>query len=110
MAVTMRLVFGAVAHQRDGRLAGDLLKQTQGEYLAVVFYGAILPVNCPALKQFFAIAPAEIAPIDAACEHVPLQLLAWAEVRHPDVVSESCHAPAAKPGCQNSQPIRARLD
>src|SRR5256885_3133265 len=47
MAMTMRLIFRAMTKQREGLLLRQVLKQTQGEFLSVVF-DSLVPRIYPA--------------------------------------------------------------
>ena len=87
MPMAVRLVFAAMAEHSDCLFLRQTLEQAQSELLPVVLDGWIARIHFIRLEQLGAIALAEPGPGHLALLKRAQQLLAWAEVRHPDVIA-----------------------
>ena len=106
----MFLLLGAMAQQRHGPVPGEMLEETQGEFLAVIFNSLVTAVDRAAQAQFLAIAFAEFRPGDLARQQFIPELLAWPEVCHPNIVSVSWQSPAQAARRENSETVLGRID
>jgi hypothetical protein len=106
----MRFVFGAMAEQRYRLILGEILQETQGEFLAVILDYLVAEIDRPALAQFPAISSAEFRPRDFPRQQVVPQLLARPKVCHPNIISVF-RQPSAPAACrENSQTVFPRID
>ena len=103
------LIFGAMAHHRHGSAFGQLLEQTEGEFLAVIFDGAIAAVNGATFKQFVPVTTSELGPGNLSIQHRAQQSFAGTKVGHPNIVAGGGQATAAKAGGQNPESIFGRF-
>jgi len=110
VAVTLRRVFGAMAHQRHGLPASQLLDQPKREFLPVILDGAASRVNRPVHEQLAAILPQERPPADSSRLDSSEQPLAWTKRGHPDVVPARRKPAAAKPRRENPKSIATPVD
>ena len=65
MAVS--LAFSTMTQQGYIAMPGQVLEQTQSEFLPVVFDRFVSLINSPAFEKFLAVTTAELAPPDSAC-------------------------------------------
>src|SRR5919201_2401052 len=86
VAVALRLIFRAVAHQRHAAAAREPLDEAQRELLSVVLDRAAPRVHRAVHEQLATILAEELRPRDAARLTVPKETLARTERRHPHVV------------------------
>lgn len=105
MAMTAVLILCTVAHHGHGTALGKVLEQPQCEFLAVVLYGTVAPVNRAAFKQLLAVATTELRPGHLIRLPSAKELLAWAKIRHPDMVAVGRHPAATEARRQNPQAI-----
>ena len=103
--MAVRFIFGAMAQQRDRAVPSDRLQQPEGEFLTVILDRGIGAVQFIALKQFFAVAMAELLPFDPARLKVAQQTFARTKIGHPDIVLRCRHAPATKSCRHDTQSI-----
>ena len=96
------LGFGAMAHEGNGLAPGQFLKEAEGEFLAVVFDGAVAAVNRAAFKQFLAVTTVELGPGNFSIQHRAQQSFAGTKVGHPNIVSGTRQATSAKASGQDS--------
>ena len=85
--MTMPLIFRAMTKQREGLLLRQVLKQTQGEFLSVVFDSLVPRIDSAAFHKLLEVQPAVLTPGYLAGEDSIAQLFARPEVRHPDIES-----------------------
>src|SRR4051794_8106225 len=105
----MPLVFGAMAKQGYGLLLRQVLEQTQGELLAVIFDPLVARVHPAWLEQFLLIAPAVFRPRYSATEDGIAQRFARPQVRHPNVEPVRRQT-APAPSCRQNPKAVARFD
>src|SRR4051812_16239281 len=99
MPVTMLFRFGAMTQERYGSFPGQVLEQAQGELLSVVLYSFVPPIDFAGLMQFLQISAAIVRPSNFAGKDGVAQLLAWAEVCHPDIEALPRQTPPATARC-----------
>ena len=58
----MFLVLGAMTEESHGLAPGQMLQETQGEFLAVILDLLVAAINRPVFAQFPAISDAELGP------------------------------------------------
>lgn len=100
--MAMGLVFGTMAHEGNGLAPGQLLKEAEGEFLAVVFDGAVAAINCAAFKQFLPITATELGPREFPGQEGAEEGFAGAEICHPNIIARTWQAASAKAGGQDS--------
>src|SRR5712672_3430993 len=105
MPMAMRLVLGAMAHERDGAGTRQRLQQPQREFLAVVPDCAVARIDAAAFQKLLLVATRELAPAHALPEDIAQQGLARPEIGHPDIVAVRRQAAATQPGRKNSQAV-----
>lgn len=110
MAMAVLFFFGAMAEERHSLRFGELLQEAQSPLLAVVFDVAISIVKGPALPHLGSIAAAVIRPGYFAAEVCITKLLAWPEVRHPNMITVARQTASAPARGQNAEAILLRVD
>ena len=108
--MTMLFVLGTMAQQRHRVIFGEMLEETQGEFLAVILDSLIAAIDRAALAQLFPISLAVLRPGDFPRQKFIPELLARAEVCHPDMVKVFRQAPSSAARRENSQAVLKRLD
>ena len=98
VAVTLWLVLFALTQERDGVALRQVLEETQGELLTVIFDRAVPAIDRTTLEQFLPIAPRKLAPGDLVGLESTQELLARTEIGHPHMVASLGQPPTAKTG------------
>ena len=52
VSMAMPLIFRAMTEQRDGLFLGEMLEETQREFLAVILYSFITPIDLARFTEF----------------------------------------------------------
>jgi (2Fe-2S) ferredoxin len=96
--MAMLLILGAMAEQRYRLALRQMLKEAQGEFLAVILDSLIAEIDRPALAQFLTVTVAVFRPGDLSSQEFIPKLLARPEIRHPDMVAifRQAAAPASR--------------
>lgn len=105
MAMTVPLLLRALAHQGNSFAFRKFCEQTQREFLAVIFDGAIATVNGSAFKQFHPVTTSKLRPGDSPGKKGARQGFAGPGIRHPHLVAGGRQVTTAKSGRENSQTI-----
>jgi hypothetical protein len=108
--MAMLLLLGAMAKQRNGSGFGQVLEKPQGEFLAVILDPLIPPIDPARLAQLGQITAAVFLPGYLPCEDRISQLLARAEVCHPNVETIAGQPPAPPARRQDPKTILSRFD
>ena len=83
--MAMWLVFGAMAEQRHGLILRQVLEEAQGEFLAVILDSLITAIDQSVFPQFLTVAITEFGPGNFPRQKLVPELLARAEISHPNI-------------------------
>lgn len=106
----MLFVFSTMAQQRHRLIFGEMLQEAQSEFLTVILDSLIAAIDRSVLAQFLAVSVAEFGPSDFSGQKFVPELLAWAEISHPNVETVFRQAPASTPCCENPQTVLTPVD
>lgn len=104
------LILGAMTKQRNGSRPGQVLEKPQGKLLTVILDALVPAIDRTRLAQLIYITAAVFRPRYPARQDGVSQLLARAEVCHPDIETIPGQA-ASPPACrQDPKTILTRFD
>ena len=108
--MAMPLLLGAMTKERHSSRLRQVLEESQGEFLAVIFDSFVAAIDPARFPQFFQIPAAVFLPGNLVRQNGVSQFLARTEVWHPDIETIAGQATSPPTGRQNPQSILPRLD